>query len=285
MNSDDINDIDLDAFLKGEDELSRHLQALPQAEPSAALDAAVLARARAAMAPAAANDPAPLPMRWRVPAGLAAMLLVGVLAHRSYDAGGEMAPAPEAAPAAAPAPQVQAAPQEAMPPPPAAAPKAEARRVPPAKPVAREKYAVQKPAGLPHMVDEALEHIPGPTLSRVPAPMPQPAPPAQDLPDPGQSVLVTGQRASLQSSMRVQQAASSAAPLSLAPSIAAAPAAPAAEMAARDIDAERWLALIDEMLKAGLRSDALIEWARFRAAHPNYRVSAELTERINAARN
>ena len=284
MNSDDINDIDLDAFLKGEDELSRRLQALPQAEPSAALDAAVLARARAALAPAAANDPAPLPMRWRVPAGLAAMLLVGVLAHRSFDAGGEMAPAPDTAPAAAPAPVAQAAPQEAMPPPPAAA-KAEARGVPPAMPTRREKNAVQKPAGLPHMVEEAPERASGPLLSRVPAPMPLPAPPAQDLPALGQSVLVTGQRASVQSSMRIQQAASSPAPVSLAPPMLAAPAAPAGEMAARDLNAERWLALIDEMLKAGLRSDALNEWARFRAAHPDYRVSAELTERIDAARN
>lgn len=285
MNSDDINDTDLDAFLKGEDELSRRLQALPQAEPSAALDAAVLARARAALAPAAANDPAPLPMRWRVPAGLAAMLLVGVLAHRSFDAGGEMVPAPVAAPAAPPPPVVQAPPQEAMPAPPAAEPMAEAHAVPPANPAVREKRAAHKPAALPHMMEETPEQASAPLLAPAPAPLPLPAPPAQDVSALGQSVLVTGQRASLQSSMRIQQATSSPPPVSLAPPMLAAPAAPDAGMAARDANAERWLALIDEMLKAGLRSDALNEWARFRAAHPDYRVSAELTERINAARN
>lgn len=273
MNSDDINDTDLDAFLKGEDELSRRLQALPQAEPSAALDAAVLARARVALAPAAANDPAPLPMRWRVPAGLAAMLLVGVLAHRSFDAGGEMVPAPVAAPAAAPQ-------QEAMPAPPAAEPTMEARSVPPAKAAVREKRAVHKPAGLPRMA----EPLPAPASAPMPtsAFAPLPAPDQSDQP---QSVLVTGQRASVTSAKQLHRAAPAPAPVLLAPPADAAPLALDAHMAVRDANAEKWLALIDEMLKAGLRSDALNEWARFRAAHPNYRVSAELTERIDAARN
>lgn len=94
---DDMNDDALfDAFLKGEGELALRLQALEQPQPSAALDAAILTQARTAMAadrPPAANDdvahgagrrhPASLSWRWRVPAAIAATVLVGVIARQS----------------------------------------------------------------------------------------------------------------------------------------------------------------------------------------------------------
>ena len=100
MNSEDMNDAELDAFLKGEDALSGELQAMQQASPSAELDAAILGRAQAQMArdsrAAAANDAsdgvaskAPLSrlgLRWRVPAGIAATLMAGVLAHQAWQA-------------------------------------------------------------------------------------------------------------------------------------------------------------------------------------------------------
>jgi hypothetical protein len=139
VNKDDMSDdAQFDAFLKGEGDLARRLQGMAQPEPSAALDAAILANARAAMAqearPVAANDsgqavpaprrPASLGWRWRVPAGIAASVLVGVFAQRSFEAGGdlndmsdssvrqaEVAPAAPAMPAAAPVAAPPAAPE------------------------------------------------------------------------------------------------------------------------------------------------------------------------------
>lgn len=45
-----------------------------------------------------------------------------------------------------------------------------------------------------------------------------------------------------------------------------------------------WLSAIDEMLKAGLRRDALAEWPRFRQAYPDYPVPQELLERLRPAK-
>jgi hypothetical protein len=135
VNKDDMSDdAEFDAFLKGDDALSRQFQAMPQAGPSAALDAAILQRARELMAqetrPQAANDagiatPAPrvagLGWRWRVPGAIAATVLAGVFAHQAYQASADMErntgmPAEEAqvqpvpAPAPAPAPAADVAP-------------------------------------------------------------------------------------------------------------------------------------------------------------------------------
>lgn len=128
---DDINvdDKDFDAFLKREGDLALLLQKLPQATPSAQLDAAILAAAKTEMekAPAppmqgmiAAND-AEVPRnksggpsfirRWRVPLGLAASLLVTVQLVRMEMTDEQTAPNAPAllldravAPAPAPAP-------------------------------------------------------------------------------------------------------------------------------------------------------------------------------------
>lgn len=126
---DDINvdDKDFDAFLKREGDLAQLLQKLPQAMPSAQLDAAILAAAKAELekTPAppiqgtvAAND-AEVPgnksggpsfiRRWRVPLGLAASLLVTVQLVRLEMTDEQTAPnAPailfERTPDAAPAP-------------------------------------------------------------------------------------------------------------------------------------------------------------------------------------
>jgi hypothetical protein len=100
MNNDEMDDAEFEAFLKGEGELSSRLQALAQPSPSAELDAAILARATVDAArharPAAANDAgeadAPTPQlgrlswRWRVPAGIAATVLVGVVANQTWRA-------------------------------------------------------------------------------------------------------------------------------------------------------------------------------------------------------
>ncbi|WGG48630.1 hypothetical protein [Rugamonas sp. DEMB1] len=64
----------------------------------------------------------------------------------------------------------------------------------------------------------------------------------------------------------------------------AAPTGPAA--AAKPAEAARaqaWLNVIDEMLKAELRQDALSEWTRFRLAYPDHPVPETLRARIKAA--
>ncbi len=129
------DDAEFDAFLKGDDALSRQFQSMPQAGPSAALDAAILQRARDLMAqearPEAANDagiatPAPrvagqLGWRWRVPGAIAATVLAGVFAHQAYQASADMErntgmPAEEALVVSpAPAPSADAAPAPAAP--------------------------------------------------------------------------------------------------------------------------------------------------------------------------
>lgn len=43
-----------------------------------------------------------------------------------------------------------------------------------------------------------------------------------------------------------------------------------------------WLNVIDEMLKADLRKDALDEWKKFRLAYPDYPVPDALAKRIAA---
>jgi hypothetical protein len=95
-----VDDKDFDAFLQHEGELTQLLKALPQSMPSADLDAAILAAAKAELeknpapqsvvqipATTAANDPGSpaaarvtpgFVRRWRVPLGLAASLLVTV---------------------------------------------------------------------------------------------------------------------------------------------------------------------------------------------------------------
>lgn len=55
-------------------------------------------------------------------------------------------------------------------------------------------------------------------------------------------------------------------------------AAPAADNAR----ATDWLNVIDEMLKAGLRKDAIDEWRKFRVAYPDYPVPEELARQIAA---
>ncbi len=126
------DDAEFDAFLNGEGELARGLREMAQPGPSAALDAAILANARAAMAqdarPRAANDsgadsPAPqlarsLGWRWRVPAGIAASVLVGVFAKQAFEASGDLnqtsVPAPAAEMVFVPSVDVKPPPPPAM---------------------------------------------------------------------------------------------------------------------------------------------------------------------------
>ena len=63
----------------------------------------------------------------------------------------------------------------------------------------------------------------------------------------------------------------------------AAPGGPAPGTPADAARAQAWLNVIDEMLKAELRQDALAEWAKFRQAYPDYPVPEPLRARIKTA--
>lgn len=273
MNSDDIHDDDrLDAFLKGEDALSQRLRALPQDEPPAALDAAILARARQAVEaarPPAANDPAPAgwrpaSSRWRVPAGLAAMLLAGVLTHRTWQETNQMEQVD------APAVQPQPQPPRAEP----AAPAPAAPAVSQAKPVARPKPAAKEQVVEADIVEPAPAPPPPPFIPPVETAAPTPAPAAP--PPPGS---VISNAANVKPQMRMQDEVTRMAPpapFRLAPAPPPAPQPPPTP--------EAWLGRIEEALAAGRMGDALTQWDAFRAAYPDQAVDPALEEKISALR-
>ncbi|MEO7496869.1 MAG: hypothetical protein ABIT83_24235 [Massilia sp.] len=328
MNSDDMNDAQFDAFLNGEDELSRQLQSLPQQAPSAALDAAILGHATLAMARQAANDPAPadaappmrrLSARWTVPAGIAATVLVGVLAKQSWQSADQHEAMEYRAPAAAVAlevPPPMPAPQTSMPslgaPPVESPPRLaiEAKKIKPE--VAPTERRREKPAPVPGAV-AAMADAPAPVA--VPMPPPPPAPEAAPVaapPSPFAPLATTQARAPSNSAPMFAPRAPTVtvqgrnefkytAKEPLAGHKAAIPVdaivaedvgqlppladkSNGAPVVVADPGAEQWLALIDEMLKAGLRADAVAEWTRFRLVHPAYPIPLELNARISAAR-
>ncbi|WP_167223316.1 hypothetical protein [Massilia rubra] len=192
-----MSDEQFDAFLRGEDDLSRRLQGLTQPASGPKLDAAILGYVKAgleqearAARPAAANDAviegapprlAPgLGRRWRIPAGIAAGVLAGVLGHQIYQGSGGGA-GMEGGMAAAPtaeAPQVVANVTLDM------------ER--PAPPVAMDVPAPSAPA--PARVAAAPAPAPAPVMKAAPpSPAPAPvqvaaAPPSQEL----QRVEITG---------------------------------------------------------------------------------------------
>lgn len=306
------DDAEFDAFLKGEGELSRLLKDMPQAEPSAALDAAILARARSAMEqearPQAANDPgkpgaapqlAPsMARRWRMPVGIAATMLAGLFAVKSLQPNleSQYGPIPETsvaeAPAAAAAPPMQAAPPaEAM-----ADVQAEAEAKSAAQDEAK-RAAVQEQLRASAAKSErsrmVLEERSVALKPAVP-PAPPPPPPAAPAPAPVQ--------------------VEAAPPVMAEPAPAAAPApAPAAAVekkkeyavvARRGVAAnvaadaareeritvtgsriaprtpDQWIQEIGKLLRDGRKEEALEQWKLFRVAHPNARVDAALEAQL-----
>ena len=259
------DDADFAAFLRGEGELARALQSLPQPRPPDALTAAIIARAEADPGrPSPANDsthPAAGPRsfahflrRARVPLGMAASVLFGLtLVFESMHP-----PAPQrqaapmaAAPAAAPAPTLEPAP-----PPPAIDP------APRASVAARPELARPDP----------------PVIVAAPAAAPTPAP---------KDAATTRMRAAPMPSTAV--AAPAAAPAKTASELAMnaeqadAPLAPAAQAMA-DERARRWLELIDEMSNEGLAREALLEWEAFRRQFPTYPAPPELERKLRSAK-
>lgn len=236
------DDAEFELFLQRKGELAQHLQALDQPEPSAELDAAILAKAEEqelAMAKRlsrnASNDSAvPDPVvsrpsflgRWRMPIGLAASVVLGLFivlqSQRETEIGAPMQVAQ------APLPQ-EAAPSN-MRSTDAGQPSA-AQPAPPAErkaPTSRQKSMAKEPPAPPVMVAQADSDAANGTVWRS-----APSPVAAGQPESGSN------------------------------------------------DAPKlWLALIEELLKADMRRDALEEWKNFRKVHPQYPVPDKLLKEL-----
>lgn len=321
-----MSDEEFDAFLRGEDDLSRRLQGLNQPASSPKLDAAILGYVKAGLAqeeqearPAAANDPviegapprlAPGPgRRWRIPAGIAAGVLAGVLGHQVYQENGarmehDMAAAQVVPAAEQPAPAVLEPREMNV--------LAEAAQPSPPPVVVAKADRVDMPA------DSRASAAPAPKPTPMPPPAPSPveaaaAPPA---PEPAR-VEITGsavkrERVSGAPANVADERLAAAAPQADQPVVAekadtAVSYARAARMARphplaraaaeklaeskpdsadtpemRAKRARDWLSVIDAMLKADMNSEALAEWSKFRTAYPDYPVADQMLARIAA---
>ncbi|HJV76381.1 MAG TPA: hypothetical protein VJ654_19320 [Noviherbaspirillum sp.] len=289
-------DDEFEAFLHGRDDLSRRLQSLPQPEPPAELDAAILAKVEAELARDIANDSANDPAipgaaahvlpgflhRWRAPLAMAASVLFAFAALLRWQTQSED-PAPlVVAQASTPAVEEPLAQQpQAMPPvvqagagagastpadgkalatkPPKAS-HTEIKPSPPEAQIASAPDAAGDPAP-PIQIAQAdtQESIPR-AASTAPAPAAAMPPPATDRVPVPAAVLA---RPSATANTAVNTTASS-------------PNSPNPEKA------KAWVALIEELLKADLRQDALAEWEKFRKAYPQYPVPGKLEARIKA---
>ena len=305
---DQPDDAEFDNFLQGRGELVKQLKALSQLTPSAALDAAILASAKAAVAQAerakqaAANDPVSprkpgFVSRFRVPLAMAASLMVAVLVAVQWHAQSEypesiqvaQAPAAEPAPASvAAAPQVAqadtkekattdaAAKNEPAVPPLATAKQSNAANE--SRALASDKKAASQAAANAVAANQALK------AERSEA-------------TPTQLAQADASHMRYKSmAMQEQKAAAPAAPPASAnlsketvgTATAAAIAATPAESLAKPESQEKqkaWLAQIEGLIKADARNDALAEWAKFEKSYPDYPVPEALKAKIKALKN
>jgi hypothetical protein len=295
---------EFDAFLKGEGELSRRLQAMAQAEPSAELDNAILNRARLAMAqqahPQAANDPGqdrpaprlaqPFGYRWRIPVGIAATLLAGVFANQAFQHQADEAMAlrddvvhpspilvtPVESKADVAELRVPAAPAMA-----ASTPAKENYSPPPPPP------PVPMPAPAPAMPELAASERP--QVAAAPAPLAAepaaaPAPAAAAVPAPAARDV----QAQAQAQARGEAMAGLAADMEKRKSVARSARAQAAERVTvtgsrvKPMESKAWLAEIERLLKNGENEQALLEWRGFREIYPREKVAPELEAKLDA---
>lgn len=267
----------------------------------------------------AANDvgPAVAPVlrpsfttRWRVPAAMAASVIGAVLLMLEWQRGDYAPPdrtamreqakvaavptriaAEASAPALARAPEPEPARERAsfpsgQPPAPVRAKPAAAAMAKAADKASAPSHAPVERGPTPFIAKEREE-----SLAYAPSPPPPPAPavPAQErmalvarrapapmiaLPAPAPMAFSP---APAIAPPPPPTAAAAAAPISVTGSAARSAIAPA-----NDPKAAAWLNVIDEMLKADLRKDALDEWKKFRLAYPDYPVPEALAKRIAA---
>ncbi|MGZ3237123.1 MAG: hypothetical protein ACXU8A_07085 [Burkholderiaceae bacterium] len=321
---DQTEDAAFEDFLQGRGELVKQLKALSQLSPSAALDAAILASAKAAVAQAelskqtAANDPVSprkpgFLTRYRIPLAMAASLMVAVLvavqwyAEPEYQAPIQVAQAPVAEPAPAAADVRQLAQADtnakavsestnksmAVVPPPMAAAK-QSYSVAESKPATSEKKAATQIASNAGVANEALKSAAEHT-NAAPTQLAQ---------------ADTAQMKYKSAELQEQRAATAPAPASTsAPMAAASPpiaanfaresarataaaapvaVAPSAESSAKVDSQEKqkaWLAHIEELIKANSHKEALAEWEKFEKTYPGYPVPEKLREQIKALKN
>jgi hypothetical protein len=309
---DQTEDAAFDDFLEGRGELVKQLKALSQLTPSAALDAAILASAKAAVAQAerskenAANDPVSpskpgFLTRFRIPLAMAASLMVAVLvavqwhAQPEYQAAVQVAQAPVAEPApATAAPQTEQAGTNAKADSSVAAPMVAATRQ--SIPMAESKAIAVDKKTAPQVQAAANAMAAQDALKS-----------AKERSNPVPAQLAQADAAQMRSKSATMQdekaAAAPAASPASAPSYAsaaganvaaraaaiAAPPAPAAATAppAESLEKQKaWLARIEEMIKTDSRKEeALAEWAKFEKAYPDYSVPEKLKAQIKALKN
>lgn len=220
-----------------DERLSRLYREASAAEPPAALDAAILAAARAEVKPKPARRAGW--RRWGAPAGLAATLVLTVTLTLLVRQ--EQALRDEALPAAPPAPAVTPAPGEAM--------------APPAASSADPSTAPVRPRTVPPLREAER---------RAPAPMaapPQPAPALHAAPQP------SAESKSLQAAPAAEDAAD----------IRAKREAPRKEAAAGAARApEPWIEEIRQLRRQGKEKEAAEALAAFRNAYPDFRLPDDL---------
>lgn len=253
--------------------------------------------------------------RWRLPVGIAATVLAGVFAHQAFQVTqearlAEVMPAPvleeskpvpelpapaevmaDAAPAAvanAPLPEKKAAaPRVRELAKPAADKVGDLARTQVAKPATAE---VEAPlAAPPPPPPEAYARMSAATPAAPAAPAPAPVVSAK----PGEAGLASGVPMPAPAPAMDRRDSRSEEVLANATSSAPRKAAGVREQvvvtgsrianaAPSGTPAVQWLALIESLLKADLKRDALGEWRRFRAEYPAYPVPDELQAKIKA---
>ena len=282
------DDAQFEAFLRGEGDLSRQLQALAQPSPSAELDAAIIERARLAVVQQgreAANDPgvwqAAKPqrarghgLRWSIPAGIAATVLAGLIGQQTYQKGGYDA-IEDASSVAVTAPKQAAA----TPVPAAEAPRAvimEPERLGKA-PVQRESQVEQRRAPMERQADKfARSPVLAPAPQFVPA-TPAPAPPSLS-PAPAPAPVVAAAGAPGESNVFLSQEKSATAKAAQRTVTVTG----SRIRSAYEADPAAWLGAIDVLLDGGKNPEAAAEWARFRKAYPDYAVPEVTEKRLQA---
>lgn len=256
-------------------------------------------------------------MRWSTQLAMAACMVLAVLATlrwqtepavQAYDAAPQAEPAVQpAAPIAAPAASVEMEPQAKpeLPRPKAAGHKAppvttsmpeakspapmnmqdmQAASAPAATPapppaLSRKNYAgsPSQPASPENSASRARASIVPPApVAAAPAPV-VPAPESNYSPPPAPIVAAP---APTYSPAPAPALASGTAATALPTQSELAPVVASSGKAEATPRAEAWLSTIDEMLKAGLRQDALEEWEKFKHAYPDYPVAEKLRAQI-----
>ena len=277
MNKDEMNDdAQFEAFLNGEGDLARRLQAMPQAEPGAELDAAIRARIRASMAresSGAANDPGedgPVlatgsVTRWRWPAGLAATVLAGLFASQAYQAGDNGTHIGEPA-----VEHAAAMPQTAVPLPPAdKAPEQIAQAAAPAP-----EIAAPVPRAMAPVMARARPKARAPVVvvASPPAPAPVPAAPQTAAAPPAEYKL---------SSQPMADAARSSANLAWAEQRVEVFGS-RIRLQDETLAAAAWVDKVEALLKEGNEEEAKREWVKLRKQYPAYKAPDALAAKMKA---